>query len=100
MAIRENAVEARLRDRMKAVGGKAYKFTSPGADGVPDRICVFPNGRIVFVETKAPSVKDGLSERQKKEHRRLREMGCMVLVLRTYEEIEDMMMWYGPEHEV
>lgn len=30
-----------------------YKFTSPGNNGVPDRILI-GNGRTLFVETKAP----------------------------------------------
>lgn len=31
-----------------------YKFSSPSNRGVPDRILVFPGGRVVFVEFKAP----------------------------------------------
>lgn len=31
------------------------KFTSPGTSGVPDRIFIFPDGRILFVEFKSPT---------------------------------------------
>lgn len=30
------------------------KFISPSQNGVPDRIILFPKGRIFFIETKAP----------------------------------------------
>ena len=33
----ERDIERRLRLGIKALGGKAYKFSSPGNNGVPDR---------------------------------------------------------------
>lgn len=48
----EKAVESHLVKRMREIGGRAYKWVSPGTGGVPDRICVFPGGRIEFVELK------------------------------------------------
>lgn len=53
-AVRERDIEAYLRDEIQKVGGRAYKFVSPGNNGVPDRMILLPGGRIVFVETKAP----------------------------------------------
>ncbi len=50
----EKAIEAYLRDRVKAWGGIAYKFVSPGNAGVPDRLVLLPGGHVVFVELKAP----------------------------------------------
>ena len=52
--MREKDIEGHLRDRVKAMGGRAYKFVSPGNDGVPDRLVLLPGGKIMFVETKAP----------------------------------------------
>lgn len=52
--MREKEIEAYLRDRVKEIGGKAYKFVSPGNNGVPDRLVCLPGGRAVFVELKAP----------------------------------------------
>lgn len=49
----EKTIEAYLRDRVKEIGGKAYKFVSPGNDGVPDRLVCLPGGRAIFVELKA-----------------------------------------------
>lgn len=49
----EKLIENFLRDKVKAAGGEAYKFVSPGHIGVPDRLVVFPKGKIAFVELKA-----------------------------------------------
>ena len=43
--MREREIEKWLREQIKNLGGKALKFTSPGNDGVPDRIVFLPGGR-------------------------------------------------------
>ena len=53
----ERQIEKRLKDRAKAMGGLALKWTSPAFAGVPDRIVFLPGGRILFVELKAPGKK-------------------------------------------
>lgn len=40
----EKDVEQYLCKRVKEMGGKAYKFVSPGNAGVPDRLVVVPTG--------------------------------------------------------
>lgn len=55
--MREKTVEAKLVAAVKAMGGLAPKFISPGYDGMPDRLVLFPNGVLVFVELKAPGKK-------------------------------------------
>jgi hypothetical protein len=72
----ERDVEAYLADRMKAIGGQAYKFTSPARRGVPDRLVIFPGGTMVFAELKKPGEKP--SDAQTREHQRLRALGCAV----------------------
>ena len=52
--MREKEIESYLRDRIRRIGGKAYKFVSPGNNGVPDRLVCLPGGHAVFVELKAP----------------------------------------------
>lgn len=50
--MREQEIEQKLRDAVKSMGGRAYKFISPGNVGVPDRIVCMPGGRIYFAELK------------------------------------------------
>lgn len=72
----EKNIEAHLRDQAKALGGKARKWVSPGNNGVPDRIVMFPGERIAFVETKAPGEKS--RSLQVKVQEDLRAMGFKV----------------------
>jgi hypothetical protein len=51
----EKIVERWLVKSVEALGGKAYKFVSPGRAGVADRIVVLPGGAVWFVEVKAPT---------------------------------------------
>lgn len=62
-AMLEKQVEAYLIKRVKDVGGRAYKFTSPAHRGVADRIVCLPNGQTWFVEVKTEGGR--LSELQK-----------------------------------
>lgn len=77
----EKELEKYIREYIRGIGGKAYKFVSPGNPGVPDRLCLFSGGRVVFVELKRPGVKDGRSERQKRVFKELEELGFTVWVI-------------------
>ena len=52
--MRESTLEKQLVSEVKKIGGLAPKWTSPGNRGVPDRLIIFPDGVIIFVEMKAP----------------------------------------------
>ncbi len=55
MRVRESTVERALADAARKAGGRAYKWVSPGAAGVMDRLLLLPgHGRAVAVEVKAP----------------------------------------------
>ena len=75
----EKTVERELVKRVKEEGGIAYKFTSPNRRSVPDRLCLLPGGKILFVECKAPGKKP--TKLQAREHERLRAMGFEVVVV-------------------
>ena len=75
----EKDIEKLFTAEIKKAGGKAYKFTSPGNDGVPDRIVMLPDGRIVFVELKTDTGK--LSRLQELQRRQIAELGQTVRVL-------------------
>ena len=50
--MREKDIEKILVEQVRKLGGRAYKWVSPGNDGVPDRIVIFPGRQPVFVELK------------------------------------------------
>lgn len=55
--MREKDIEQYLVKQAKAHGGRAFKWISPGNNGVPDRIVMLPGGRVAFAELKAPGKK-------------------------------------------
>ena len=48
----EKTVERHLVEGVKKLGGLCYKFVSPGAQGVPDRLIITAQGKIIFAELK------------------------------------------------
>jgi hypothetical protein len=50
--MRESEVENHFMWAVERIGGKTYKFTSPGRKGVADRIACLPDGSTWFVELK------------------------------------------------
>lgn len=83
--MRERELERKFRDAVRASGGKAYKFISPGNDGVPDRLVVLPGGHIGFVELKQKGKKPTRLQEQQMEI--LQSMGCFTEVLDNPEDI-------------
>jgi hypothetical protein len=81
----EKQIEARLKKRVKELGGLSFKWIS-SVSGVSDQI-VFLNGKVFFVELKTE--KGVVSERQKIVFKQLEEQGFPVSVLRSYEDIEE-----------
>ena len=77
--MKEKDIEDILRRGVRKLGGIAYKFTSPGNAGVPDRIVVMPGSKLFFVELKTETGK--LSQIQKRQIDRLEERGIKTIVL-------------------
>lgn len=84
--MRESDLERRLVQAVEGIGGRASKWTSPGSRGVPDRIVILPQGRVAFVETKAPGKKP--EPLQKYWARILRGLGHKVYVIDSLEGID------------
>ena len=78
-SIRESAVEKELIARVQAAGGQAYKFTSPGRRGVPDRLVLLPGRAPEFVELKRKGQK--AEPHQVREHERMRAAGAVVHII-------------------
>lgn len=91
--MREKQLEQKLVKAVKNVGGLALKFASPGYDGVPDRLLLFPGGKMAFVEVKAPGAKPRAL--QLKRHKMLRRLGFKVYVLDDVVQIEQILKGVG-----
>lgn len=83
--MRESAIERKLKAVIESTNGKCLKFVSPGMRGVPDRICLLPGARIIFVETKTPRGKP--TALQLKRHEELRALGFDVRIINSEEQI-------------
>ena len=75
----EKQIEQALVRAAKNAGGIAPKFVSPGYDGMPDRLVLFPHGRMAFIELKAPGMKP--RPLQVSRHEMLRRLGFRVYVI-------------------
>ena len=87
--MRENIIEQKLAAAVKAAGGMALKFVSPGFDGMPDRIVLLPDEHIAFVEVKAPGKKP--RPLQLARHRLLRKLGFQVYIIDNADQIGGML---------
>jgi hypothetical protein len=84
--MRENRVEATLRDEVKLLGGWAIKLL-PSVSGLPDRIVLLPGGRLFFVELKSPT--GTVKPHQTVIHRRLDSLGFPVAVLSSPDAVRE-----------
>lgn len=92
--MRERDIENYLRDKVKAAGGTAYKFTSPGNNGVPDRMVILPGNCITFVELKARGGRP--TALQLVQHRRFRALGCDVRVIDSKQRVDELLQELRP----
>ncbi|MBR1633571.1 MAG: VRR-NUC domain-containing protein [Lachnospiraceae bacterium] len=95
--MRERQIEQKLVKAVKAAGGIAPKLTSPGFDGMPDRMVLMRGGCIGFVEVKAPGEEP--RPLQLSRHRRLRRLGFKVYVLDGVDQIEIILREIGGDAE-
>lgn len=84
--MRELKLEHRLVRKVERIGGRAPKWVSPGNRGVPDRLVILPNGRIAFVEMKAPG--KPLEPLQVRWAKILRNLGHKVYKIDSNEDID------------
>ena len=75
----EAQIERGITIYARSQGCIAYKFTSPGRAGVPDRLLIAPDGTVFMIEFKTPTGR--LSALQINEHRRLSEHNITVYVV-------------------
>lgn len=90
----ESDIERWMLRQVHARGGLFYKFTSPGNDGVPDRILIW-NARVVFIELKQE--RGRLSRMQEIQIERMRERGAEVRVVYGRAQAEELLKEVMPE---
>lgn len=91
--MREKTIEAKLVQAVRTKGGLAPKFTSPGFDGVPDRLILLPGGKVAFIELKAPG--KTLRPLQVRRKRQLEALGFSVYCIDRPEQIETVLQEIG-----
>lgn len=83
--MREKEIERHLVMETRRAGGMAVKFVSPSFSGMPDRLVLLGDGKMGFVEVKAPGQKP--RPLQLKRHAMLRRLGYQVFALDAMEDI-------------
>lgn len=95
--ISEASIEKALAQEVKSAGGWCLKLPAVFDAGIPDRICLFPGARVVFVELKAPGKKP--RKLQAVIHNRIRALGFRVEVVDNKEQAINLISEYKNERE-
>lgn len=82
----EKVVERKLVELVKINNGMCIKLLCDQLIGLPDRLCLFPNHKIVFVETKTTGQKP--RRIQAYMHKKLRALGFRVEVIDSIEGVK------------
>lgn len=82
----EKSIERKLAELVKINNGMCIKLLCDQLIGLPDRLCLFPNHKIVFVETKTTGQKP--RRIQAYMHKKLRALGFRVEVIDSIEGVE------------
>ena len=83
--MREYVVENEFVKAVRKAGGVAYKLTSQTANGLPDRLVLFPAAKTIFVELKAPGKM--MRPLQRKRRYQLMKLGFPVLCIDRVQQI-------------
>ena len=83
---RESDLEKFFARKLKELGCRTDKFTSPAKRGVPDRLVILPSSDVHFVELK--TVKGALTKLQAHHIADIRSRGCVALCLWGRADVE------------
>jgi len=94
--MRESEIEKYLVKQAEAANVLVRKAAWVGRKGCPDRVLMFPDGRIVWVETKAEGLAalfpNNAHERQQdREHERMRQRGQRVEIVDSFERVDEVL---------
>ena len=90
---KEKNLERKLVKKVKEIGGLALKIPAIHYTGIPDRLCLFPGGRVLFVEVKTTGEKP--RKIQIVVHNKLRGLGFRVDIVDRSEQIEKIISEYA-----
>lgn len=103
-AMKEHDIREALKARVEAYGGEIRAVSWLGRKNAPDVQALFPFGSIYgdhvndrpeklhpYIEAKRPG--KAATEAQAREHERMREAGCVVLVITDLQELD---AWLPP----
>ena len=83
----EKIIERKLVELTALNGGLCIKLLSFHLLGLPDRLCIFPKGKAVFIETKTTNQKP--RQIQLYIHDKIRKLGFRVEVVDTVDKIAE-----------
>lgn len=83
----EKVIERKLVEQTKLNGGLCIKLLCNHMIGLPDRLCLFKDGRLAFVELKTTGEKP--RRIQEIVHNKLRALGFRVYVIDTLEGVSE-----------
>jgi hypothetical protein len=84
----EKEIEKRLREEVENLGGMALKLLPFENAGLPDRMCLFPGGVLIFVELK--STGDKPRKLQRLMFSKIRKRGFRVEIIDTITGVMDL----------
>lgn len=89
----EKQLEKELVKRVKRLGGVALKLLPFLVKGLPDRLCLFPEGRVGFAEIKGPNGE--LKPLQKYWLKKLTKLGFKAVVIDSPQSLQTFIDGYS-----
>jgi hypothetical protein len=83
----EKVLEKKIITATQNAGGMSIKLLSNYVRGLPDRLCLLPGGRVLFVEVKTTGEEPSPTQRLR--HMTLRRLGFQVEVIDTSARIKE-----------
>lgn len=99
--MRENKLESIMTKTVKSLGGRSYKWVSPGNDGVPDRILCFGRGLHFMCEIKTEAGRtSAIQNVQINRLMRLQQNVCICYGMKGFTELLDIVALHTADPKV